>query len=43
VIIPTKPDKTKKIDAIQAALSALHRLENAPPPSVYLNHGILLV
>ncbi len=43
VIVPTKPDKNRKIDGIQAALSALHRLENAPPPSVYSTRGIVLI
>lgn len=42
-IVPQKPNGNKyaKIDAVQAACSAFHRLLNAPPPSVYLNRGIL--
>jgi phage terminase large subunit-like protein len=43
VIVPTKPDKNAKIDGIQAALSALHRLENAPPPSCYLERGLVFI
>jgi len=43
VVVPTKPAKHQKIDVVQAACCAWQRLENAPPPSPYLNRGIILL
>ncbi len=40
-IVPEKRNRTEKIDAIQAALSAWSRMNDAPPPSVYSTRGII--
>jgi len=42
-IVPEKPDKFSKIDAVQAAMCAWQRMENAPEESVYKTRGIVTI